>query len=111
MVIRGQFSLGKLLQCAWDEAPPVGTTLRRSLVEVVVLQLVVQLVFLDQVRPLEDDEALEHVFDGTHRGAETVALPLGPLLDWLKMKNPAAGGQLARLPPRCFLVDGRTRGD
>jgi hypothetical protein len=26
----------------------------------------------------------------THRGAETVDLPLGPLLDWLKMKNPAA---------------------
>ena len=24
----------------------------------------------------------------THRGAGTVALPLGPLLDWLKMKNP-----------------------
>jgi hypothetical protein len=23
----------------------------------------------------------------THRGAETVAFPLGPLLDWLKMKN------------------------
>ena len=26
----------------------------------------------------------------THRGAETVAFPLGPLLDWLKMKNPNA---------------------
>jgi hypothetical protein len=35
-----------------------------ELVEVVRLQLAVQLVFLDEVRPLEDDKALEHVLDG-----------------------------------------------
>src|SRR5262249_4630365 len=32
----------------------------------------------------------------THRGVETVALPRGPLLDWLKMKNPAAPAGDAR---------------
>ena len=35
-----------------------------KLVEVVRRQLAVQLVFLDEVRPLEDHEALEHVLDG-----------------------------------------------